>query len=351
VPIALPAVADLAALAVFVLAIIVLYALIAFTGLLRGLFSWVPVVGGFIGDHILSHVQDGLNAAAGWTVGAMGHAAGLIWTPITWVANLFSRIGEAIWSGVTAAERIVQTTIPAAAGRVVAYAQQLYNQAIGHADALAGAVSAFATSLYHSALAAVGTAENAVSAFAQSLYHQAVALAQQALSAATTAIGATFTQVEHWVASQFTATTAWTEQRIAGVESEIGSVQGALQGEIGQVQGALEHEIAGAYSAATAYAQQAAAIAQAAGLAAAGTVALDLARWLEGCGKNLCSGLNGLSTLLQDLAPLVEGGILFALVAEAASDPAGVARDVEAVLTPIADTAVSLFRDATGIAA
>jgi hypothetical protein len=132
-----------------------------------------------------------------------------------------------------------------------------------------------------------------------------------------------------WVTGRFTQTETWVQQEV----------------------GALEHDIAGAYQGAVAYAHDAAALAEAAGIAAAGVVATELEDYLKNCGRNLCGGLNTLSTLLQELAPLVEGGILFALVAEAYRDAPGVAHEIESVVGPVVDGTVGLVRSAAGIAA
>src|SRR5260370_28248317 len=141
-PVALPALAGLGELAALLLAIIVLYAAYLLAQVLTALFQYVPLIGGWIQNNLLSHVVDAISASIGWTVSAMGHAVGLIWTPITWIGALFQRIGEAIWSGVQAAQRIVTTTIPNALNMAAAYAQQLYHSAIGYADRI-----------YHSAVA------------------------------------------------------------------------------------------------------------------------------------------------------------------------------------------------------
>lgn len=75
---------------------------------------------------------------------------------------------------------------------------------------------------------------------------------------------------------------------------------------------------------------------------------------VEECTGEICatgSGptLGNLGKILQQLGTLLAADALFAFVAAAAANPAGVAGDVESVVSPIADLAVTGFRDLTGI--
>jgi hypothetical protein len=348
---ALPAVAGLAELAAMVLAFITLYAIELLLTVLTLILLTVPVVGPWIRDNLTSRAIDVIRGASGWTVSAMGQALGLIWTPVTWIWALLTKIWEVAWAGAQATERIVTGTIPRALNMAAGYAQQLYNAAISFADGLYHQAVAFAQALVAQAVAYAQQLYNSAVAFAQQLYNSAVAFAQQLYAAAVGYAEQLYHQAVGYVQGAISAAEAWVQQLYntltAWVTGRFTQTETWVQQEVG----ALEHDISGAYQGAVAYAHDAAALAEAAGIAAAGTVALELERYLRECGRNLCSGLNPLSTLLQELAPLVEGGLLFALVAEAYRDPAGVANEVRAVISPVADTAAGLFRDATGVAA
>ncbi|HVT14570.1 MAG TPA: hypothetical protein VHQ90_00115 [Thermoanaerobaculia bacterium] len=344
-----PALAGIGEFAAFLVALIAIYAAYLLTQLLLALFQYVPLVGGWIRDNLLSHVADALSSATSWAVAGLGHGVGLIWTPITWMAAMLSRIGEALWSGLQAAERIVTTTIPNAMSRVADFATQLYHQAVSYADGVRSAVSAYAQSLYN---AAVGFAQSLYAAavgFAQSLYNAAVALTHQLYVAATTLAVALYHQavafttataagLSTWVQGLFHSMTAWVEARFA-------QEQAWVQQEVG----ALETDVQNAYHAATGYAQAAAAAAEATALGAVAVEALRLTRYLEQCGTNLCKGLNPLSTLMQELGGLVEGGVIFALVAAAAADPVGTAHEVDQVIGGTVAEAGSVLRSAVGL--
>jgi hypothetical protein len=56
-----------------------------------------------------------------------------------------------------------------------------------------------------------------------------------------------------------------------------------------------------------------------------------------------CRNLSGLGSLLSELSGLLEGDIIFALLAAAVTDPAGAARDIEAAIYQPAADAVHLF--------
>jgi hypothetical protein len=342
---------DLGALGVVLLLLLAVVAAQSLARLLAAVFSVLPVIGQSISDHIIGPIEGALGAASGWLLARAGDLVGLIWTPVTWVAALFGKIGAAIWDGAVTAERIVTVTIPAALNTVRAFSQQLYAQAVGYVDQRVGAVigwaqqlvaqataiaqqlyhaaTGYALDLYHAAIGAVQATEHAVSAYALQLYHLAVGYAQSAVGAVTAWVQHLHAQLAGWVTARFTVSEAWVQQEV----------------------GALEHDVRGAYDAATHYAQQAAMAAEATALGAVAVEAVRLTRYLEECGNNLCTGLNPLSTALQQLETLLEGGLLFAFVAEAAAHPRQVADDVHAVLSPVVAEAVSLFRDAAGVAA
>lgn len=69
------------------------------------------------------------------------------------------------------------------------------------------------------------------------------------------------------------------------------------------------------------------------------------------CGPNVARDLGDLGKLLQSLTPVVEGGLLFALLAEAIANPVGTAHEIEAVVGGTVNGAVTVLRDAVGLAA
>lgn len=344
-----PAIAGLGEVAFFVVCIIVIYALTFLIMALTGVLRYVPVVGGWMQDNLVSHVGDALSSAAGWAVSGLGKGLGLIWTPITWIAALFGRIGELGWEAVNATDRIVHGAIPRAIDTSRAYADQRYWDAVGHADQLYAQETAYAQQLEHQAEAHADVLAQQETAYAQSLYAAGISYTQQETHAAEAFTqqlanqGIAYTQAETAAAEAFTQQLA--NQGEAYTQQAIASTQGWVQQQVG----ALEHEIAAGYTAATTYAHDVAAAAVLPVAALAGATSLSLTKYLEECGTNLCRGLNPLSTLLQELGAVVEGGLLFALVAQAVRDPGGTAHEVRSLVTPVVDEASAGFRALTGV--
>jgi hypothetical protein len=350
-PIALPALGGLVEFALMLAAFIILWAFALFLMALTGVLRNVPLVGGWLQDNLVAGVSDAVGTARDWCLSQAGHAVGFFWTTITWTGSLFARIGQGMWAGVQATDRIVHGAIPRSIDTSKSYADQRYWDAVGHADTLYAQELAYAQGLEQQAEAHANDLYNRETVYVQDLYNASISHADQ-LQVIEQGYAQQLSQASvAYTQAQVAATDAWTQQLVGAAEA---NAQAATAGVIDWTQkevGALGQEISGAYTAATTYAHDAAIAAAAPALALAETTALSLTRYLDECGKNLCTGLNPLSTALQALAPLLEGGLLFVLVAEAARNPAGVANEVNAVLSPIANEAASLFRDATGVAA
>ena len=150
---------------------------------------------------------------------------------------------------------------------------------------------------------------------------------------------------------------------VAYVEGEIGAVWGRAQALVGAAVAGLRAELAVAVNAlrtevlgrvitveqeiAVEIPKVEAEIGQIATVAIpALTVAIEAVReswdtWRNDCGNPLCNGLN----LLKGLETLLEGGALFALIAEAAHDPVATAHEVEAVVTAVIEAPAAAIRD------
>ena len=86
-------------------------------------------------------------------------------------------------------------------------------------------------------------------------------------------------------------------------------------------------------------------------LAMADTLTLSrvLTRYLRDCGVPNCRNLSAVGRALHDLFKAVEGAAFLALLVELVSDPAGMAREVNDVLGPVATTAAGHARDLLGV--
>jgi hypothetical protein len=351
VPIALPALGSLVDFALMIAAFIILWAFALFLMALTGVLRHVPLVGGWLQDNLVAGVADAVGTARDWCLSQAGHAIGFFWTSITWIGSLFANIGQGMWSVVQATDRLAHGAIPRSIDTSKSYADQRYWDAVGHADTLYAQELAYAQGLEQQAEAHANDLYNRETVYVQDLYNASISHADQLqvieqgyaqqLSAASIA----YTQ------AQVAATDAWAQQLVGAAEANAAAATAGVIDWTQREVGALGHEITGAYDAAIGYAETVAQAAAAPALALAETTAISLARYLDECGKNLCTGLNPLSTALQALAPLLEGGLLFVLVAEAYRDAPGVAHEIESVVGPVVDGAVGALRSAVGMAA
>lgn len=332
-------------------AFLILWALALFLMALTGVLRNVPLVGGWLQDNLVAGVSDAVGNARDWCLAQAHHAVGFFWSTITWIGALFANIGKGMWEVVQATDRLAHGAIPRSVDTSKAYADQRYWDAVGHADTLYAEELAYAQSLEHQAEAHANDLYNAETVYTQNLYNASVAHADQLHVAEDGYAQQLYHQGLAFTQQSVAATDAWVQQEIGAAEASAAAATAQVTGWVGQEVAALGHEITGAYDAATAYASQVATAAAAPALALAETTALSLTRYLDECGTNLCKGLNPLSTLLQELAPLVEGGLLFALVAEAYRDAPGIAQEIESVVGGLVGEAASVIQSAVGIAA
>jgi hypothetical protein len=349
-PIALPALGGLVEFALMLAAFIILWAFALFLMALTGVLKNVPLVGGWLQDHLVAGVSDAVGSARDWCLAQAGHAIGFFWATITWTGSLFARIGQGMWAGVQATDRIVHGAIPRAIDNSKAYADQRYWDAVGHADTLYAQELAYAQGLEHQAEAHANDLYNAETVYTQNLYNASISHADQ-LQVVEQGYAQQLSQASiAYTQAQVAATDAWTMQLVGAAEA---NAQAATAGVIDWTQkevGALGHEITGAYDAAVGYAETVAQAAAAPALALAETTALSLARYLENCGNNLCKGLNPFSTALQGLEQFVEGGLILILAEEAARDAPGAAREVIDLVGDLVTGTARTITDLVGVA-
>lgn len=342
---------ELAGLGVVLATMIVLYGLATLAMVITLLFKAVPYVGGWIGDHVTGQVASALASAAGWVGSGIGPLTNLMWTPIKWLATLLKDGGEALLRLEGGVVTLYTQTIPRLLGGQAAFTTQLYHQALSYADQDAAAVTSTAHSLFTQAEADIGVAEGAIAGFATTLYHQALAYTDQTagkLAAFSTQLydqSIAYVDQEAGKLANF-ATTLY-HQAIGYVDQQTGRITDW----VGQQVGSLGAEVAGVAGVITATVLPAITAVE----TRVGAIETAIAD-VEECVGPICEAkaapqLSTLANLLNELAPLVEGGLLFALLAEAVRDPRAVAGDIETVVGDTVRTAATGFRDLVGIAA
>jgi hypothetical protein len=254
-----------------------------------------------------------------------------VWIALTNVLHSTEQglLGVVAGDLLNAVQRIVTVTIPAAA-----------NWAWSQAQGSILGLSAFVRVLFNTAEADIAAARAWVAGYIQAVQAWTLSQIGVAVNTLRSDIAGVWQAAQALVATvrsdlvalhQFVTTTVL--GRIGAVEQEIALELPKIEAEIGQI-----------------------ATVAIPGLTLAITAVRDIVTEVEQCTAPLCEGgvakdLGGLGKILGELAPLLEGGLLFAFVAAAAENPAGVARDVEAVLTPIVDDAKAAFGVVTHVAA
>lgn len=222
-------------------------------------------------------------------------------------------------TGLHYAEDLASFVLHAALAEVAAAraeALNFYHLSLHYAQDLAGYVQSQAVGLFHTAMVTIETR-----------YQQALAFAAGAAKAEATAVlhglnGALITDIEH----------AWPIV-IAGIDDVIDAAAGEFTDIVDDLKGisrSLPRDLPAAIAATTA-------------------IAIPLLRLAKDCTMPNCRNLSQVGRDLQALFTVIESGALIAVLAEAASNPAGLADIIRSTLGPLVDTAVSATKSEVGV--
>lgn len=317
-----------------------------------GILSQIPFIGSLIGAGVsktANAIAGGIEFSFAWA-----QAATFAWanTSLQAMANAMfvsGRLAHLLWDGMTGAVEdavasvvhVVSVDVPALETFAVQQAQFWASKAEGEVISLAFHIRADMASLLDSTFqrlssnlyqvdarltnslssvaAGLGAAINGVEIEARGLVRNATDLLTGAIVHETSRA----VQAERAIAEQ-----AHTE--VSGVWQH---VQELVGGEIGSVvQGLTANDAAIAAAAA----------------AATGVVALELTRFLEECGHDLCNNLGPLAKLMPSVDALLEEGALFALLALCMANPSAGAAAVMGVVEAPQAAARGLIRAVVG---
>lgn len=339
----------LAVVAVGLAAIAALLGPRALAALMAGLFRFVPVIGGWVADHLEENIVGGLDWAIGKLWGMVGGAVAFMWKPVAWLITLFGALGAGLGAAAGFGWRVVTQYIPEAENRAQAFA------------------SSVAADAEHYAQAAVQEAEDvlvaelrAVETGLEAVIAAEAAVVRAELGAVETFVGAEVTAAERFTqdavgalgtaeAAALSALQAQAFARIDALGRALGADLDGLRDWVGGEVGALERSLDGLYQDALRKARDWAGAAEVAGVGAAAVVATDLETYLRECGRDLCSGLHGLSRVEQILGALFAGDVLLELIRELAHDREAVVRDLEEVGGALASDTARAFRALVGV--
>lgn len=348
---AAPEVGDLAVITVALVAVMILFSARLLAVWITGLFREVPLIGGWIADHLLEHVVDGLNWAVGAVASAIPPLVGFLWRPIAWFIQL---VGDTVGVAEGAAAAMIRfsfVTLPRLEFRAIGYAEDAYARATTYALGQVANAEHYALQLQGEAITfAVGQVVNAEH-YALQLYGEA-----------TTYVDGRIAQVTNWVRGDVGAVYTYVDGQVAALEGwatgELGQLRSWAAGEFAAVEGAIARDIGvaeqGARQLIGAAEARAAAFATAAAAGVAAEVAVverTLDDYLRRCGDPMCRNLGSLSDLFGLLEDAGTLGLIVAFVGAAALDPEGVAGEVVDVLGGAVHGAVSTVESLIGAAA
>lgn len=206
-------------------------------------------------------------------------------------------------------------------------ATQLYNQSIQYALQLAQAATAYADGLFQQVIDYATTAIDTLRADLDADITAVEQYAQDiALTTATAVVGVLTTDIDTAVAA------VWPDV-VAGATA----VEGVLGLDLPDILTGLKgidftKPLTAAGSAAAALA-----------------ISVPILKYMEECGIPNCKNLGGFGNDLSALSALVDSTFLISLLAEAATDPAGAAADIESTLGGIVNGALGTFRSMIGV--
>ncbi|MGH3180329.1 MAG: hypothetical protein ACRDOE_00240 [Streptosporangiaceae bacterium] len=350
----------LAAVGVFVVAILALITLFAVVELfrvfgegLRWRFSAWPEPFSSLAGALVDSVQGMAGAAqgalSGWATAALSPFITFVqylgYTLPTLVldvqSTLDSAVGWAVW--------LMSTALPAELTKGYEYSQTIFSAAAQYAHDVAGwvwtesgrLITALDTRLSGQLAALSRTLDAAVSALFDYADQVGTGVAQGVVD--------TYDDAAGYASEAGAYAVGYAEQAADGlgdwVEGEARAGYDALAGAVSDTQAWTEGALRDA--AGTLYSND---------LAIAGYLTVTLApavaalqTWEQDCGTPLCDGLSAFAKVLSGLSGLVEGGLILALVAEAVRDPAGMAGAVGDVAAPVIAAGRATVKAAVGV--
>lgn len=387
------ALAGVGAIADAVLAVLVLLAFILLVWLVEKFGSYIPVIGAWLAAHAaaflawsVAQLSDAYQGAIWALFGVVTAIQVVICYPLGKVSDFTNAtVNAAYWLRNVGLPRILSAAYAYTAASIQVgfqYTLTLYYRAIDFANQVLGAAYGYSLRLYNQMWTIVSQVANTAYNYALSLFYQAIAYEQAIalqlqtllynevlqlsagivllrqwtlalVSNAVTTIEGDLVQLEQRLIAFLQAYVAAAEKDIitivdgaavvalqdvwpnlvTDVDALINAIPDELidiRDEIASIPRAIPRDLVGA-------------------LAALGTLAVPLLRYLKECGVPMCRDLHGLLDLLGGLQDAAMDAALLALVAEAVHDPHAAAREFNSVVGPIVRDAESLIKSLIGV--
>jgi hypothetical protein len=315
---------------------------------------------GSIRDAVVNAGTSVFNATASYLDGQVRPLAHALAAPVIVFRRLFDRYLGTLQTVYNTLHVIVSVKLPAVYHAAINWADHVYNLAVAFAAARIAALASVVELRYRQAIGWADHVYNLAVAFAAAriaalaltvdqLYHQALAYADAAVSGLARTVEQLYRQA---IAYADAAAKAAFLAAISTIDASVGAICLPLWPEVAGAISRIEAAAAGAF------ADQ---LARLKGISRvspgtltgeiAGTLALvtTLAEFTADCVIPNCRNLSQVGRDLQAIFGLVEEGLIVALLAEAASDPAGTAHVVRDAIGGTLGSAVGDLRQTVGV--
>lgn len=336
-PVALAALPELVIGLVLILLIWAARAL--FGGMLSSMASRIPFLGSVLATAIDGLVADVVTTARVLAQDAISGAFGLILGPVFWVEHILADIWDTFDVVRQVIAYVASTLIQYAVNIAVAEARSLVAHAVIELQGLINSVYNITQIEFRQVYATINAVEQALANYIRAEIAAVEQELQQAIAAETSFVVAEVHALENEITSSIAAETAfveaefqaainYTQAAVIGLEGTITADTSAITSWVLEQLGSLTAAIDLVQAASVAFT-----------IASVRAVETDLGNLKADCTDNLCSGLGGAASLINNL--LQEGFIaaLLGYTAWAMADPVAAGNATADVLVPIATAA------------
>jgi|SRR5215472_3985796 len=335
-------------LAAFVLAMLGFAATQFVRPLIVGLIGRLPVVGSFASAQLLSLIRTvenealiGFEAGAGVLLTLIRAHFNSVWQPAVWTGYALDHA----WSAINS---VVYALIPFRMAEQAAYTTMVWAETSAHTDYVWAQTSAHTDYVWAVESAHADYVWAQSTKYATDIWRVESAhtdyVWRQATDYATRIVADEAAHVDY----VWGVTTAYAQGLVAQEMQRALEAERTLQMELDAAGAGTIGTVERLWGQETARAQGAEAAIAAAGVAAVAAVAARVAE-IEGseC-QRFCSPLGDLGSLLQGLQDAGMVAAIFGLAAQSSRDPAGAAKDIQALAGPV-DDLVKVVREAVGV--
>jgi hypothetical protein len=288
-----------------------------------GVPNW-PIIGGALYGAI-AHVATWVGDSLAW-LWQHANPINLFLATTHWTIQQFSNYIGLGMQGITeAASRLATVAIPGAINTAEGLARDLYADASAYSTYIAGRVNALIAGVQSQIVSTATAIEATISSDIAAVEGRISGAVSGAVAAATAAALGRVQSLQGWVTQELGALHTT-------IDGEIQAAQQGIGAQIGDAVQTVEQDLAPGIAAAA---------------AAAAAAATAFKTWEQDCGNNLCNNLSGFANTIGAILGIVSDGALVALVAEAVTNPEGLAEfivnDIAEPATDAAETVASLL--------